>query len=101
MSFKASQHSRSPSLFMSDGDRLQRNLTQSLLVLCVCVPMGACAHSWGLQQGDLTVFFHTLVSAELSCPYLHQATPITLEKRNLREPSRKSACLSAGAEKYT
>lgn len=99
MSFKASQHSRSPSLFMSDGDRLQRDLTQGLLVLCVCVPVGACAHSWGLQQGDLTVFFHTLVSAELSCPYLHQATPITLEKRNLR--ARKSACLSAGAEKYT
>lgn len=47
-----------------------------MLTVNTCV----CAHSWGPVQGDLTVFSHTLVSADLSCSYLHQTTQITAQE---------------------
>ena len=55
----------------------------------------------GLLQADLTVFSHTLVSADLSCSYLHQATPITAEEKRKRaknKPARRETCVSRGGK---
>lgn len=77
MPFAVSQHKSTPPHV--------RRRSHSGRVYCV----GACAHSWGLLQGDLTVFSHTLVSADLSCSYLHQTSGEKKKKETSKLQGRK------------